>query len=223
MELREHEVVEDLQYNGLKIIRDTRGFTYGTDSVLLANFVHAKECDHVLDLGAGSGILSILINGKTKAHVTAMEINEKLCDMLRRSVQMNGQEEGIRVLCADLREKNTDLNAGSFDAAVCNPPYFASGTKSEVDQRRVSTHQDTCTVYDVSACAKRLLKNGGRLYLVYPASLLAEAVHAIKENRIEPKRIQLVFTRRNNPPHIVLIEAKKGGRTGLIWEEPIFL
>jgi len=223
MELKEYEVVEDLQYNDLKIIRDMRGFTYGTDSVLLSNFVHAKEYEHVLDLCAGTGILSILINGKTSAHVTAVEINENMCDMLRRSVKMNGQEEGIRVICADLRNPKIALNAGGFDVAVCNPPYFASGTKSEVDQRRISTHQDTCTLYDVSACAKLLLKNGGRLYLVYPASLLAEAVHALKENRIEPKRIQMVFTRRNAPPHIVLIEAKKGGRTGLVWEEPIFL
>jgi tRNA1(Val) A37 N6-methylase TrmN6 len=69
-------------------------------------------------------------------------------------------------------------------------------------------------VYDVSACAKRLLKNGGRLYLVYPASLLAEAVHALKENRIEPKRIQMVFTGRNAPPHVMLIEAKKGRQGG---------
>lgn len=223
MELKEYEIIEDLQFDGLKIIRDTRGFTYGTDSVLLYNFVHARENEHLLDLCAGTGILSILINGKTKAHMTAVEINESLCDTLRRTVQMNGQEEGIRVVCADLREKSAELTAGGYDAVVCNPPYFASGTKSEVEQRRISTHQDTCTLYDVSACAKLLLKNGGRLYLVYPASLLCEAVHALKENGIEPKRIQMVFTRRNTPPHVALIEAKKGGRTGLIWEDPLYL
>ncbi len=223
MELKEYEIVEDLQFDGLKIIRDTRGFTYGTDSVLLHNFVYARENEHVLDLCAGTGILSILINGKTKAHMTAVEINESLCDTLRRTVQMNGQEEGIRVVCADLREKSAELTPGGYDAVVCNPPYFTSGTKSEVEQRRISTHQDTCTLYDVSACAKLLLKNGGRLYLVYPASLLCEAVHALKENGIEPKRIQMVFTRRNTPPHVVLIEAKKGGRTGLIWKDPLFL
>ena len=223
MELKEHEVIEDLQYSGLKIIRDTRGFTYGTDSVLLANFMRAKEREKVLDLGAGTGILSILVNGKTKALVTAVEIDENMCHMLRRSVKMNGQEEGIQVICADLRDLKTALNAGGFDAAVCNPPYFAAGTKSESDQRRASTHQDTCTVYDIAACAKRLLKNGGRLNLVYPAALLIEAIHALRENHIEPKRIQMVFTRRGTPPHVALIEAKKGGRTGLIWEEPIFL
>lgn len=223
MELYEHEVVEDLLFNGLKIIRDTRGFTYGTDAVLLANFARAKEGERVLDLGAGSGILSILLNGKTGAHVTAVEIDESMCDMLRRSAQMNGQQDFIRALCADLRDPKMDLPAGGFDMAVCNPPYHASGTKSEVNQRRVSTHQDACTVYDAAQSAARFLKNGGRLYLVYPASLLAEAFHALKQSRLEPKRAQMVFTRRGAPPHVALIEAKKGGRTGMVWETPAFL
>ena len=222
MELYEHEVVEDLLLNGLSIIRDTRGFTYGTDSVLLANFARARESERVLDLGAGTGILSILVNGRTNAHVTAVELNETMCGMLRRSAEMNGRQDAIRVLCADIRSSQIDLPAGGFDAAVCNPPYFASGTKSENANRRVSTHQDECNIYDVAVCAARLLKNGGRLYLVYPASLLAEAFHALKENRIEPKRAQMVFTRKDAPPHVALIEAKKGGKTGVIWGKPVF-
>ncbi|MCE5236002.1 MAG: methyltransferase [Clostridiaceae bacterium] len=223
MELYAHEVVEDLLFNGLKIIRDTRGFTYGTDAVLLANFARAKESERVLDLGAGTGILSILINGKTGARVTAVELDENMCDMLRRSARMNGQQDFIRVVCADLRDPKLDLAAGGFDVAVCNPPYHASGTRSQNNQKRVSTHQDECTVYDVADSAARLLKNGGRLYLVYPVSRLAEAFYALKLNRLEPKRAQMVFTRRGAPPHVALIEAKKAGRTGMLWETPAFL
>lgn len=223
MELFEHEVVEDLLLDGLKIIRDTRDFTYGTDSVLLANFVRSGARERVLDLGAGTGILSILINGKTGAQMTAVELDERLCDRARRSVAMNGREAHIRVLCQDLRQASPELAPGGFDAAVANPPYFSGGTKSELAQRRTSTHQDACTLLDVAACAAKYLKNGGRFSLVYPASLFADAAHALKTNRLEPKRAQMVFTRSDAPPHVILLEAKKGGRPGLAWERPTFL
>lgn len=223
MERGEYEVVEDLCLKGLKIIRNTRGFTYGTDAVLLANFAHAKPDEKLLDLGAGTGILAILVNGKTGAHVTAVEIDEAMCDMARRSVELNGQGAYIRVLCSDLRTLKTELPAGGFDAAVCNPPYFAGGTKSENNRRRVSTHQDECTVYDVALCAKQLLKNGGRLYLAYPAPLFAQACHALTQNRLEIKRAQMVLSRRGASPHIMLLEARKAARPGIVWETPLVL
>lgn len=223
MELFEHEVVEDLGFQNLRIIRDTRGFTYGTDAVLLANFVRAKSGERFLDLGAGTGILSILINGKTGACFDAVELNESMCDMARRSVALNAQQASIRVLCADLRTLIAKPGFENFDAAVSNPPYFAGGTKSADTQRRMSTHQEECTVYDVAACAKRLVKNGGNFFMVYPASLLAQACHALGENRFEVKRAQLVFTKRGAAPHVVLLEAKKGGRAGMVWETPILL
>ena len=52
------KVTEDLQCNGLSIVVDKAGFTYGSDAVLLANFARPRRGDSCLDLGAGTGILS---------------------------------------------------------------------------------------------------------------------------------------------------------------------
>ena len=80
------EVWEDLQCAGFGIYRDTEGFSYGHDAVLLANFVRATRNDHVLDLGAGTGIVSFLVHAKTGAGICAADISERCCRLMEKSV-----------------------------------------------------------------------------------------------------------------------------------------
>ena len=210
------KAIEDLQLNGLSIVVDKEGFSYGSDAVLLANFAKPRRGDNCLDLGAGTGILSILINGKTGARFTAVEIQRPACLLMEESIALNAQEGEITVLNADLRELGGLFPAGSFDGAVCNPPYFSGGTRSENPAVALSIHQDGCGIYDVARCAGRLLKNGGRLWLCYPASRLAECLHAMVESGLQPKRLRLIDGK--NGPYLALIECLKGGKTGLIIE-----
>ena len=210
------KVIEDLQLNGLSIVVDKEGFTYGSDAVLLSNFARPRKGDSCLDLGAGTGILSILINGRTGARFTAVEIQPSACLLMEESIALNAQEGDITVLNADLRELGGLFPAGSFDGAVCNPPYFSGGTRSKNPAMALSVHQDECGVYDVARCAGRLLKNGGRLWLCYPASRLAECFHAMVESGLQPKRLRLAEGK--NGPYLALIECVKGGKTGLIIE-----
>ena len=87
---------------------------------------------------------------------------------------------------------------------------------SEKPAVALCVHQDECGIYDVARCAGRLLKNGGRLWLCYPASRLAECFHAMVESRLQPKRLRLIDGK--NGPYLALMECVKGGKTGLIIE-----
>lgn len=211
------KAIEDLQCSGLSIVVDKEGFTYGSDAVLLSDFARPRRGDCCLDLGAGTGILAILINGKTGARFTAVEIQRSACLLMEESLALNGQGDDITVLNADLRELDGLLPAGSFDGAVCNPPYFSGGTRSEKPAVALSVHQDACSIYDVARCAGRLLKNGGRLWLCYPASRLAECFHAMVSAGLQPKRLRLIEGK--NGPYLALVECVKGGKTGLIIEK----
>ena len=213
-------VFDDLQLDGLGAWRDTEGYAYGSDAVLLANAVKARPGERVLELCAGNGVVSILAARKTGARFLAVEWQEAACRLARRSAEDNRQQPEIEILCADLRNLHTLIPPGAFDAACCNPPYHAGGTEGK---HALSTHQGCCTLEDAAAAAARMLKNGGRFYLTYPAGGFAEACWTLTGQGLRPKRVTPVFGRRGKPPYLCLIECKKGAAPGLAWGEPIIL
>ena len=220
-ELRQGERIEDLQYNGLRIIQDDSGFRFGTDSVLLAGFVRASKGQRVVDMGAGTGVLSILIEGRTGAKLTAIELQPEQCDMARRSFLMNGQD--IELIEGDMRSAHEITGRGIFDAAVCNPPYYpancgAVSNKGGDGYEGAATHELYCTIEEVAKTASNLLKYGGKLFICCPVGRLAELICALSSNSLEPKRMRLAASVEGKPPYLALIEAKKGAAPGLIME-----
>lgn len=225
-DLKPGERIEDLQYKGLRIIQGEKGFRFGTDSVLLASFVTGGASDRIIDLGAGCGVIAILLQGRLGARLTAVELQPGGCDMARRSVKMNGQD--IEVIEGDMRAMADALGCGAFDSAVCNPPYHrtASGKvsqKGEPGYEGAATHETECTLAEVAKSASRLIKYGGKFFMCCPASRLSEAFCALTSERLEPKRVRLVAARADKPPYLALIEAKKGAAPGLQIEDRLII
>lgn len=213
-----NEVLDDLQCNGLVILRRRGHFAYGDDAVLLANFVRARRDENYLDIGTGTGILALLVHAKCGTRFTALEIQTDFADMALRSISINKLDEQILVLHADAREAHKRLGYERFDGIVCNPPYHSGGTKSPSLARAAATHEEMLTIEDLALCAKRMLKNGGKLYLCYPSSGIARLFAALVNEGITPKRMRTVVTQAGQAPSLVLIEARKGAAHGLTWE-----
>lgn len=212
--------IEDLQEGGLRIAVDKPGFSYGQDAILLAGFARIKPGERLLDLGCGCGVLSVLLEYRASARVTAVDIRPEAVALCRASAGLNGQ--AIEVLEADLRLLKLAPGERGYDAIVCNPPYFRGGTQSPDAQRRLCTHQETAAIQDVAVCGGRMLKNGGRLFLCYPAQGMAVCMAALVSQGLQPKRLQPVAAGQK-PPYLILLEARKGGGEGLLWEETIRL
>ena len=218
------EVWEDLQCAGLGIYRASDGFSYGHDAVLLANFIRAHRGQRLLDLGTGTGIIALLAHAKTGAIVDAVDLSQASCALAAKSVARNGLAHAISVQQADLRLlPDARLTRESFDCVACNPPYYASGTESADPARRQSTHETTCTIHDVASCAHRMLKNGGKLFVCYPAAGLSRLCAALEARTLAVKRICMIRAKRGRPPYLILVEAKKGGGSGVTFEEDIIL
>jgi len=119
--LNENERIDDLQCKGLKIIQKKDGFCFGLDAVLLANFADIKKGDTVIDLGTGTGIIAILIAGKTEAKsIIGLEIQEEMAEMAQRSVKLNNLEDRVKIVCGDIKNSVEMFGASKFDVVVTN-------------------------------------------------------------------------------------------------------
>lgn len=224
--LKENERIDDLQRNGYRIIQDPDRFCFGMDAVLLSGFVRVKDKASVLDLGTGTGIIPLLLEAKTKAaHLTGLEIQSDSADMARRSVALNELEEKIDIVTGDIREADKIFAAASFDVITCNPPYMIvqHGLKNPENAKAVARHEIFCTLEDVIMQTAKLLKPGGKFFLVHRPFRLAEIMTVLAKYRLEPKRMQLVYPFVNKEPNMVLLEAARGGRPRMTVEKPLIV
>lgn len=224
--LKENERIDDLERNGYRIIQDTNRFCFGMDAVLLSGFARVKDGAKVLDLGTGTGIIPILLAAKTGAsHLTGLEIQVDSADMASRSVRMNGLEDRITIVTGDIKEAGSLFDAASFDVITCNPPYMTSrhGLVNPEDAKAIARHEILCTLKDVIAQTAKLLRPGGNFYMVHRPFRLAEIIVFLREYKLEPKRMQLVYPFADKEPNMVLIEANRGGRPRMTVEKPLIV
>lgn len=225
-ELKPGERLDDLQRSHLRIIQNPEKFCFGMDAVLLSGFAKAKPGDRVVDLGTGTGIIPILMSAKTQAeHLTGLEIQPESADMARRSVLLNGLEERITIAEGDIKEASELLGAAAFDVVTCNPPYMIGqhGLVNPDAPKAIARHEILCTLEDVVREAAKLLRPGGKCYLVHRPFRLAEIIGTLLAYRLEPKRMRLVHPFADKEPNMVLIEASRGGNPRMTVEAPLIV
>lgn len=222
--VRENERIDDLQVKGLKIIQNPNGFCFGIDAVLLANFSIVKRGAKVVDLGTGTGIIPLLIAGKSRAaQVTGIEIQEEVAKMAQRSVFMNGLEDRVSVLHKDLKETLSCFEKQTIDVVTSNPPYMPAGKglTNPGDKKAISRHEITCTLDDVVRTAKDLLKIGGQFFMIHRPNRLVDILASCRAHKLEPKRIRFVHPHADKRPNMVLVHCVKGGKPEVQVLEPL--
>lgn len=224
--LRDDERIDDLQRNHYGIIQRKGTFCFGMDAVLLSGFAVVKPGEKALDLGTGTGIIPILLEAKTEGrHFTGLEIQEESADMARRSVKYNHLEEKVEIVTGDIKEAGSRFALASFDVVISNPPYMndAHGIKNPGDAKAIARHEVLCTLDDVVREGARVLRPGGRFYMVHRPHRLIEIITALTAYRLEPKRMKLVHPFVDKEANMVLIEAVRGGRSMIKVEKPLIV
>lgn len=224
--LKDNERLDELLRNGYRIIQNPEEFCFGMDAVLLSGFARARENDKVLDLGTGTGIIPILMEAKTDAALlTGLEIQAESVDMAKRSVALNNLQEKIVIVQGDIKEAGSLFGAASFDVVTCNPPYMIGkhGLQNPCAPKAIARHEVLCTLEDVVSQAAKLLKPGGKFFMVHRPFRLAEIMVLLHEYKLEPKRMQLVYPYVDKEPNMVLIEANRGGKPRITVEKPLIV
>ena len=224
--LREGERIDDLERNGYGIIQKKGAFCFGMDAVLLSGFASVRKGERVLDLGTGTGIIPILLEAKTEgSHFVGLEIQEESADMARRSVRYNHLEEKVEIVTGDIKEAGRLFGLASFDVVTSNPPYMnqSHGLVNPGDGKAIARHEVLCTLEDVIREGGRVLKPGGRFYMVHRPRRLVEILETFRRHGLEPKRMKMVHPYADREANMVLIEARKGGNPLMKVEAPVIV
>ena len=220
------ERLDSLQLAGLRILQKERGFRFGMDAVLLADFARVAPGDHVADFGTGTGILPLLLFGRGKgARFDALEKQADVADMALRTVRLNGLDGRIAVHMLSVEEADQVIAPLSLDGIVCNPPYGLPGATlhNPSDTLRMARHQEEGGLTAWYRMAYRLLRGKGRFSMVYPAPRMLEAMEGLQQAQLAPTRFRLVYPRVDKPANLVLIEAMKDARPMLHPEPPLIV
>lgn len=224
--LKDKERIDDLHRKGYKIIQNPDKFCFGIDAVLLSGFAKAKRDETVLDLCSGNGIVPILMEAKTDCdQFLAVEIQADNVDMAKRSIRLNGLEDKICALEADINSLDAVFKHGSFDVITCNPPYMpvGSGFVNDYSPKAIARHEIMCNLEQVMSVSAKMLKYGGRMYMVHRPNRLADIFVYARKYGVEPKTMRMVQSYINKEPSMVLVEFAKGGKPALNVEAPLIV
>ena len=214
--LRSGETIDEFMDGRLRIIQSKKGYRFSIDAILLSQFVTMKPHDVVVDLGTGCGIIPlILLLTRPTGHAYGLEIQAELVDQARRNAALNGFNDRLDVIQGDL--KCPPLKPSSVDVVICNPPFRAknSGRINPDTQKAIARHEIMASLNDILDAARMLLRDKGRLALIYPAMRLADILVRMRGYGMEPKRLRIIYPGLTAEAKLILIEATLAGMAGL--------
>lgn len=227
VELKENERIDDLEFKNLKIIQNKNGFCFGIDSVLLSDFSkNIKKDSKVLDLGTGTGIISILLCGKTNLReIIGVEVQKEVYDMACRSAKLNDIEDKFKLINENVLNLENIFENGYFDVIVTNPPYKKqnTGITNEDNRKLISRHEILANLEDFIRVSNKMLKDKGEFYMVHRPERMVDIFALMRKYKIEPKEVRLVFSNEKNPPKMVLIKGIKNGGEYLKFRENLYI
>ena len=220
MNLLENERIDEVN-DRLSLIQKVDGLTFGTDALLLAGYI-GRGYKTGAEFGGGTGIISMLLRARGKVDFTyCVEVQEEFAELIERNIEYNSLS-GIECVRADIREWRAQ---SEVELVYTNPPYMktTSGRACTLDGKNIARHEVCGDILDFILAAKRTLKYGGALAVVYRPDRMVDLIAAMREGGIEPKRMTFVHPDEFTPPSAVLIEAKKGAAPSMKLTAPLII
>lgn len=205
-----------------------KGYRFSVDALLLADFVDLPRAGRIADLGAGSGIIGLLLAKRyPDARIILYELQTSLAELARKNVVLNHLENRIEVITADLREVRRSLksHAGSYDVIVSNPPFrrVRTGLLSMGEERALARHEISLKLSELASSVSFFLRAKGRFFMIYHPARLPELIETLSPERLEVKRLRFVHSTVSTEAKMVLVEAVSQGRRGIKIEPPFFV
>lgn len=217
--LLDDERLDYLLAEDLRIIQSPSVFSFSLDAVLVARFAYVPlKRGKIVDLCTGNGAIPLFLSARTESAIVGVELQERLVHMAQRSVAYNGLEEQIQIIEGDVKEIPARLGIEKYDVVTCNPPYFPAhelSDKNLSEHMAIARHELHLTLDESVQAASKLLKQGGKAAFVHRSGRLIDIITSMRANRLEPKRVRLVYPKAGKEANTLLIEGIKDGKPDL--------
>lgn len=224
--LNADETLDNLILGGLKLIQPQEGYRFSLDAVLLAHFPELTGVELVVDLGTGSGVIPLLLTVRApQVKIIGVELQDGMVDRARRSVRINGLQDRIEILHADIREIDKSLPGGKAALVVSNPPFWRKGEGhvNRHPEQAVARHELQLNLEELVSQAAYLLAPEGKLVFIQRAARLEESLEKLRRSHLIPTRLRMVHARLDRPAGLVLLEAVKSRRGRLTILPPLII
>jgi tRNA1Val (adenine37-N6)-methyltransferase len=215
-----------LRSEGLKLLQPADGYRFSVDALLLCDFIRLKKREQVLDLGAGCGVIALVLAKRHEgARITAMELQRDMAGLAAENIRLNGMEGRVRLIEWDLNRIQEVIAAGEFDHVASNPPYRTpnSGRLCAHPCDAMARHEILTDLSRLLNASRYALRPGGRISLIYPASLTVKLLSAMRDAHLEPKRMQMAHPRPGAQARLVMVEGCKDAGEEMAVLPPLFL
>ncbi|UCC38847.1 MAG: methyltransferase [Candidatus Aminicenantes bacterium] len=201
----EDETLDSFYLGRVLVLQKKRGYRFSVDAPLLADFIQTAESDELLELGAGNGIISLLLSIKPFKHITALEIQESLADLARRNVQLNKLEDKISIIQKDLLRFRSKKK---FDIIFSNPPYIKKnrGHLSPSAEKSIAKHELKIDIFGIMRKTGELLKREGRAYFIFRARRKEDFMQAVEMSGLKVRSVRFVQPRQSSSPNFFMTE-----------------
>ena len=208
--------IENLESVGKKMIVEEKGLKITEDAILLSEFIkeyfsrkckNLKEKKSFLEIGAGQGIISLLLSElDIISKIFAVEIQKEVFSALKKNIEINDLNEKIIPINKNIKSIN-----GEYDFIFSNPPYkkINSGKMPKNKTEQISKYEVLLTLEEIILEIRRLLKNYGEFFLVVPNSRLNDVFRYIYKNRLN---ILSLKVNKYKKIDLVVVHGKKGGK-----------
>lgn len=220
------KVINDLiGYKNMKVVQNPEWFSFSLDSVLLPRFVTInKGIKNILDIGTGNAPIPLILSTRTNANIYGIEIQKDIYELAIQTINLNNKTKQIKIINDDVKNISQYFKYGFFDVIVSNPPFFKMGERSRKNDdihKTIARHEIKLNAEEIVNIAGKYLKNNGVLAMVHRSDRLIELIELFRQNKIEPKKIQLIYPKEGMDANILLIEGRKNGNSGLKVLPPI--
>lgn len=226
IKIKENERIDDLECNGLKIVQNSELYSFSTDPILLVNFSKIGDASLVVDFCCGSGVIPMLIAGKSKCpSIVGVEIQNVFVDMANRSICLNELQSRVKIINDKVQNIGKYLKNGSVDIVFCNPPYNKANSSLMGDDYSINIckHEIEVTIEEIISNASQLLKDRGAFFLVHQTKRMDEIFVVMKKYKLTPKLVRCVHSNIGSDSHIFLVQAVKNAKEGMKILPPLII